>query len=99
MAEAFKSVDISKLPQVVRLAEQVARSGKARILRRKDRELAILAPIPRVKRTSARGRPFTFEDSLWKIIGIGNSGLTDVSENKHKYLAEAYADTHDHTTR
>ncbi len=43
-----------------------------------------------------RGKPFTMDDPLWNIVGIGRStGPTDVSENKHKYLAEAYADLHD----
>src|SRR3990170_463551 len=41
-----------------------------------------------------RGKLFTREDSLFKIIGIAEGGPdepTDVSANKLKYLAEAYA--------
>ena len=31
------------------------------------------------------------EDPFWKIVGIGASaGATDVSTNKHKYLADAF---------
>jgi len=31
------------------------------------------------------------DDPLWNIVGIGRSdGPGDVSENKYKYLAEAY---------
>ena len=41
-----------------------------------------------------RGKVFTKEDPLWHLVGIGRSGQTDVSENKHKYVAEAYADLH-----
>lgn len=44
------------------------------------------------------GRPFTRDDSLWNLVGIFESGPddpTDVSENHDKYLAEAYADTHE----
>ena len=38
-----------------------------------------------------QGRPFTMEDPFWKIVGIGASvGATDVSTNKHKYLADAF---------
>ena len=34
----------------------------------------------------------TFEDPLWRIVGIGRSeDPTDVAANKHQYLAEAYA--------
>ena len=42
--------------------------------------------------TALRGKPFTMNDPLWNIVGIAASeGPGDVSENKHKYLAEAYA--------
>jgi len=38
-----------------------------------------------------RGKPFTTDDSLWTLVGLGkSSGPTDVSVNKDKYLAEAY---------
>jgi hypothetical protein len=44
------------------------------------------------------GRPFTPESPLWNIVGMidsGPNGPTDVSRNKHKYLADAYADLHE----
>ena len=44
------------------------------------------------------GRPFTRDDALWNLVGIFESGPddpTDVSENHDRYLAEAYADTHE----
>jgi hypothetical protein len=44
------------------------------------------------------GKPFTFDDPLWNIVGMADSGPegpTDVSRNKHKYLADAYADLHE----
>ncbi len=38
----------------------------------------------------------TKDDPFQKLIGIGHSKEpTDVSENKHKYLADAYADNHE----
>jgi excisionase family DNA binding protein len=44
------------------------------------------------KRGARRGRAFTMDDPLWNLMGAGRSeGPTDVSENKYKYLAEAYA--------
>ena len=46
------------------------------------------------QRRLPRGKPTSADDPLWSIIGIGRSdGPTDVSANKHKYLAEAY-ETH-----
>jgi hypothetical protein len=46
----------------------------------------------------AQGRPFTLDSPLWDIVGMADSGPdgpTDVSRNKHKYLADAYADLHE----
>ena len=37
------------------------------------------------------GQPFTMDDPLWNMFGIGQSeDPTEVAENKHEYLAEAY---------
>jgi excisionase family DNA binding protein len=43
------------------------------------------------------GEPTSEDDPLWDIVGMIDDpdGPTDVSSNKHKYLAEAYADTHE----
>jgi hypothetical protein len=46
----------------------------------------------------SQGRPLTFDSPLWNIVGMADSGPdgpTDVSRNKHKYLADAYADLHE----
>ena len=53
---------------------------------------------PEDELSTPEGRPLTRNDSLFKIIGIfenGPDGPTEVSSNKHKYLAEAYADLHE----
>ena len=40
--------------------------------------------------------PFTMDDPLWNIVGIvKDDGPTDAAVNHDKYLAEAYADTHE----
>lgn len=45
--------------------------------------------------TRRRRRKLSADDPLWDIVGLGRSeGPTDVSTNKHKYLAEAAADQH-----
>jgi hypothetical protein len=50
----------------------------------------MLTPITPVAKRSVRGTPTSADDPLWKLVGIGHSGKGDISENKHKYLAEAY---------
>ncbi|MBI4506621.1 MAG: hypothetical protein HY691_13885 [Chloroflexi bacterium] len=97
MARAIKSVDISTIPELLRIAEEVHASGEPRLLRRDDEDLAVLMPAKKRRPGVPRGKPFTMSDPLWTIVGIGRSeGPTDVSANKHKYLAEAYLDLHDH---
>jgi excisionase family DNA binding protein len=63
------------------------------IAQHKDEYLAdaILPLQPRKRRSrSTLSRPFTKEDPLWKIVGIGRSdGPNNVATNKHTYLAEA----------
>lgn len=44
------------------------------------------------------GRPTSKDDPLWNIVGmVGQEydGPTDVASNKHKYLAEIYAERHE----
>lgn len=98
MAERdLQRIDISTVTDLEALAEEMRRTNEPRILRRANEDIAILAPVTRKKRKRiAVARPFTMDDPLWNIVGIAHSeGPTDVSQNKHKYLAEAYADLHE----
>lgn len=36
-----------------------------------------------------KGRAFTEDDPLWKVVGIGRSGGGPVATSKHQYLAKA----------
>ena len=47
-----------------------------------------LEPEPSSER---RGKVLTEDDPLWRIIGIADPEETDIAENKHRYLAEAYS--------
>ena len=48
------------------------------------------APESGDRAIAAKGR-FSRSDSLWNIVGIAESdGPGDVSDDKHKYLADAY---------
>ena len=66
--------------------------GRAIRVHREDVDNLLTPVIP-------EGKPLTENDSLWRIIGIAggedDDGPTDVASNKHKYLAEAYADLHE----
>jgi excisionase family DNA binding protein len=59
-----------------------------------DQFLSPIAPRTNGKTAAKSGGAFTMEDSLWRLAGIADSGPdgpTDVSENKYRYLADAYA--------
>lgn len=75
------------------LAEDVRRTRVPRLLTRDGAPAALLSPPPRAKR-STRPRQ---NDALLALLAIADSGAaqssgpTDISINKHRYLAEALA--------
>ena len=93
MATKWQATDISNTPELLRLADEVTRSGSPRLLTSGKRPLAVLAPVessitPRRRRRAPRGLP---RDSILEIIGIAASAEpTDISQDKQRYLAEAY---------
>lgn len=101
MAKELKPFDATHEPGILRLAEEVHSTREPRVLRRDSEDLAIVMPVkPRVKRTPGQRKSgiITKDDSLWDIVSIADrpeDPIADVSENKNKYLAEAYADTHE----
>jgi hypothetical protein len=90
MAKEAKHIDISSIPELVKLAQEVRSTNEPAVLQQEREDLAMLTPIKPVAKRSARGKPTSVDDPLWKLVGIGHSGRGDISENKHKYLAEAY---------
>jgi hypothetical protein len=102
MASEQIPFDVTNIPQLADLAEEVRRDRKSRALNRNGETVAVLAPAPAepkhpgtegpARRASRRGKRFTMADPLWDIVGMATSGGPgDVSENKDKYLADAYA--------
>ena len=83
-------IDISSIPELLKLVQEVQQTNEPTILRQEGEDVAMLTPLKPVTKRSVRGKPTTADDPLWKLVGIGHSGKGDVSENKHKYLAEAY---------
>jgi hypothetical protein len=106
-----KRIDISRIPELLRMVQEVRSTNESAVLQQEREDLAILSPI-RPKKSSktkaqpvtgndalfrltgigkgGRGKPTSADDPLWKLVGIGHSGKGDISENTHKYLAEAH---------
>jgi hypothetical protein len=96
MQKLTPTIDISNLPEVLRLAEEVQATGEPRVLTRGDQQVALLSPVnpaelPPAALTEQDDSCAATDNVFGNIIGIARSGgPTDVAENKHKYLAEAY---------
>src|SRR5215208_539943 len=98
MARELKSIDVTDTPDVLRLAEEVARSGIPRVLRKGEQDVAELRPVSPT-RARRRGRPTSEHDPLWRIVGIADAAApadlpTDISSNVDVYLADVHADPH-----
>jgi len=46
MAEPLPAIDVTDVPELRRLAEEVNRTGQARVLRRDGKDLAVVNPVP-----------------------------------------------------
>jgi hypothetical protein len=90
MAKEPKRINISRIPELLSIAQEVRSTNEPRILQQENEDVAMLTPITPAAKKSLRGKPTSTDDPLWKLIGIGHSGKGDISENKHKYLAKAY---------
>lgn len=93
----LKRVDISEVTDFAALAEEVRRTKQGRVVQRANQDIVTVLPVQTNQAIPGpRGKPFTMDDPLWDLLGIGHSaGATDVSANKHKYIADAiYAESH-----
>ena len=87
----LKPVDVTSTPEVLRLAQEVARTRVPVMLKTDQEDLAVLTPAAKPKRRSSRAKPVTKDDPLFSLIGIGRSRTEGgVSGNKHEALARAY---------
>ena len=93
MSTELQPIDITDSTELLALAEEVRRSGVARLLKRGEQDLALLTPLtPRQPARSPRRATIEERDALLNIIGIGASAEpTDIARDEQEYLAEAYA--------
>jgi len=91
MAKELRHIDISRIPELLKLVQEVRSSNEPSILRQENEDVALLSPVPAKKRAKTKAKPVTGEDALFRLIGIGKSGIPGgVSGKKHEYLARAY---------
>ncbi len=64
-----------------------------------ERDGRLFVLRPKSRRRARKPHHFSLDDPLFDIIGIGRStGPTDVSSNKHKYIADAIASHRERST-
>jgi hypothetical protein len=86
-----KRIDISNIPELLSIAQEVQSTNESRILQQESKDLAILSPVRPKKHSQSKAQPVTSDDALLRLIGIGKSGIPGgVSGKKHEYLARAY---------
>ncbi len=80
MARELEPIDVTDAPDLLRLAEEVRRSGQPRRLRREDEDLAVLVPVaPPAKRRSRRAKTEADREAFLSSAG-GWRGLVDVDQ-------------------
>src|ERR671929_1470470 len=91
MAKEPGHIDISSIPELQKLVHEVRQTNEPTILQQEREDVALLSPVPAKKRAKTKAKPVTSEDALFRLIGIGKSGIPGgVSGKKHEYLARAY---------
>ena len=90
MAKELRHIAISSIPELLKLVQEVRSTNEPSILRQESEDVALLSPVPAKKRVKIKGKPVTGDDALFRLIGIGRSGIPGgVSGKKHEYLARA----------
>ena len=93
MATAHKLVPFEEsVSNAAAIFEEIARDGGDVLVEREGKLYCVSAKKTLKPRKSGI---LTQQDTIFNIIGMAKAeGPTDVSANKHKYLADAYADKH-----
>jgi len=94
MSNEISPIDITRFPELVRLAEEVQHSRRDLLLKHGEQALAVLTPVPSedtMPRRAPHSSSASERDSILNIIGIGESAEpTDIAHHEQQYLAEAY---------
>lgn len=87
MAREPRSIDISHIPELLRIVEEMRESNEPRLLRRESEDLAILSPTKTARRP--RGGPVKWKAD-YEAFRSAAGGWKDVDTDK--LIADIYAD-------
>ncbi len=80
MAEELMPLHVTKMPDLLRLAEEVRRSGQARVLRRDSEDIAVLAPVSRRPRRRHQEARIEADRQAFLSSAGGWKGNVDVEQ-------------------
>lgn len=80
MVKELSSIEISNVPDLLRIAEEVQTTGKARILRRDGEELALIIPLALTRRSQARRSKTQADYDAFRSAAGGWKGLVDADQ-------------------
>lgn len=87
MPRGMKAIDISGVPDLIRLAEEVRETGEPRVLRRANEDLAVLMPVPKTSRrrekTEADYEAFRSSAGSWKDVDTDKL-IDDIYESRRR---------------
>jgi hypothetical protein len=91
MARELQPIDVSTIPDLLRVAEEVHTSKEARLLKRNDEDLAVIVPISPGAHAGRKSGIVTRDDALFRMIGSGRSGIPGgISGRKYDYFRRAF---------
>ena len=70
MPKPLPAIDVSDAPELLRLAEEVHRTGQARVLRRNGEDLAVIRPVPGSKKS---GKPAKTKEDWEAFLSAAGS--------------------------
>jgi hypothetical protein len=90
MASERTPLDISRMPELAHLADEVRRTQTPRVLRQGEDDVAVLMPVPAAPRRRKTG-VVRADDPLLGLIGIGRSGIPGgIAGTKHEALGRLH---------
>ncbi|MBI4493911.1 MAG: hypothetical protein HY690_14055 [Chloroflexi bacterium] len=85
MARELKVIDVSRVPELLRLAEEVRGTNEPRLLRRDGEDLAILMPARRSPKRPRRAKTRADHEAFLSSLG-GWEGVVDTD----RLIADIY---------
>ena len=87
MPQRPEPLEVGGSPDLLKLAEEVQRTGAPRLLQRDGEDIAVISPAKRARKLPFRA--FTRDDPLFGLIGSGTSNIPGgISERKHEFIGE-----------